>query len=93
MGIAAGEYDYNLDYFRRMLNVTVIDVQRSPLRRHHRLPSKPRSLCDAHHLQQPRKRVAGRPAARSTAPLVMRADRIGPDTMLAQVRSSASVLT
>jgi L-alanine-DL-glutamate epimerase-like enolase superfamily enzyme len=52
MDIAAGEYGYDLDYFRRMLNAGATDVQQADVSRCCGVTGflQVASLCEAHHI-------------------------------------------
>jgi L-alanine-DL-glutamate epimerase-like enolase superfamily enzyme len=52
MDIAAGEYGYDLDYFRRMLNANAVDVQQADITRCCGVTGflQVAGLCQAHHI-------------------------------------------
>jgi L-alanine-DL-glutamate epimerase-like enolase superfamily enzyme len=52
MDIAAGEYGYDLDYFRRMLNADAVDVQQADITRCCGVTGflQVAGLCQAHHI-------------------------------------------
>jgi L-alanine-DL-glutamate epimerase-like enolase superfamily enzyme len=52
MEIAAGEYGYTLDYFRRMLSACAVDVQQADITRCGGVTGflQAAALCDAHHI-------------------------------------------
>lgn len=52
MEIAAGEYGYNTDYFRRMLNAGAVDVQQADITRCGGVTAflQVAALCEAHHI-------------------------------------------
>jgi len=52
MEIAAGEYGYTTDYFRRMLNAEAVDVQQADITRCGGVTGflQVGALCDAHHI-------------------------------------------
>src|SRR5579875_3381029 len=52
MDIAAGEYGYDLDYFRRMLNANAVDVQQADATRCCGITGflQAAGLCQAHHI-------------------------------------------